>query len=251
MRTALKAVRLDAGRRPCSAVQVIDSAVGGGAARADLGVDPLGHAMAIWQQFEGGRPDDGSRSNIAINRFDGATGAWASAVLAESGTRQRDQSARKRQRRPGAARLDPGRGRRQPRQGAAATTDQHARSIAAPRRSSRVRDGGSRYSTIATRSMVLGAVALPGGPRPSVAVQRDRVIGYLLQLTWPCRADLGNWELARAVYEHRVQRHCGRFVVGTNRHDALCAMNSDTACHPCARTGRRRWSSSCRCRSRW
>ncbi len=69
---------------PVSAVQVIDSVVGGGAARADLGIDPQGHAIAIWQQFEGGRADDGSRSNIAINRFDGATGAWASAVLAET-----------------------------------------------------------------------------------------------------------------------------------------------------------------------
>jgi hypothetical protein len=44
----------------------------------------MGNAMAIWQQFEGGRPDDGSRSNIAINRFDGATGTWAPAVFAEA-----------------------------------------------------------------------------------------------------------------------------------------------------------------------
>jgi len=65
-------------------VQVIDRAVGGGAARADLGVDPQGQAIAIWQQFEGGRPDDGSRSNIAINRFDDASGTWASAVFAET-----------------------------------------------------------------------------------------------------------------------------------------------------------------------
>ena len=80
MRTALKASWLPHGSATCSAVHVIDSAVGGGAARADVAVDPLGRAMAIWQQFEGGRPDDGSRSNIAINRFDGA---WASAALAE------------------------------------------------------------------------------------------------------------------------------------------------------------------------
>jgi len=84
MRTALKALRLDDAGAACSAVQLADSAVGGGAARADLGVDPLGHAIAIWQQFEGGRADDGSRSNIAINRFDGATGTWADAVLAEA-----------------------------------------------------------------------------------------------------------------------------------------------------------------------
>jgi hypothetical protein len=84
LRTALKAVRLDQAGATCSAAQVIDSAVGGGAARADLAVDPQGHAIAIWQQFEGGRPDDGSRSNIAINRIDGATGTWASAVLAET-----------------------------------------------------------------------------------------------------------------------------------------------------------------------
>jgi len=84
MRTALKAIRLDHAGAACSAVQVIDRAVGGGAARADLGVDPQGQAIAIWQQFEGGRPDDGSRSNIAINRFDDATGTWASAVFAET-----------------------------------------------------------------------------------------------------------------------------------------------------------------------
>ena len=84
MRTALKAVRLDPSGATCSAVQVIDRAVGGGAARADLGVDPLGNAIAIWQQFEGGRADDGSRSNIAINRFDRITANWGSAVLAET-----------------------------------------------------------------------------------------------------------------------------------------------------------------------
>jgi len=84
MRTVLKAIRLDPAGASCSVALVIDSAVGGGASQADLGVDPHGHAIAIWQQFEGGRPDDGSRSNIAINRFDGATGAWASAVFAEA-----------------------------------------------------------------------------------------------------------------------------------------------------------------------
>ena len=83
-RTALKAIRVDDAGAACSVAQVIDSAVGGGAARADLGVDPQGHAIAIWQQFEGGRADDGSRSNIAINRFDGATSAWAGAVFAET-----------------------------------------------------------------------------------------------------------------------------------------------------------------------
>ena len=52
--------------------------------RADLAVGPGGDAIAIWQQFEGGRPDDGSRSNIAINRFDRATGIWGSAMFAET-----------------------------------------------------------------------------------------------------------------------------------------------------------------------
>jgi hypothetical protein len=84
MRTALKALRLDQAGVACDAVRVIDSAVGGGAARADLGVDPQGDAIAIWQQFEGDRPDDGSRSNIAINRFDRTAGAWTSAILAET-----------------------------------------------------------------------------------------------------------------------------------------------------------------------
>jgi hypothetical protein len=83
MRTALKTVRLDDAGAACSAVQVIDRAVAGGAARADLAVDPRGHAIALWQQFEGGRPDDGSHSNIAVNRFDAAVGSWASAAFAE------------------------------------------------------------------------------------------------------------------------------------------------------------------------
>jgi hypothetical protein len=81
---ALKAVRLDHAAAACTVVLTIDRAVGGAAARADLAVEPQGNAIAIWQQFEGSRPDDGSRSNIAINRFDGATGTWASAVLAET-----------------------------------------------------------------------------------------------------------------------------------------------------------------------
>jgi hypothetical protein len=81
-RTALKTVRLDHTGAACSLVEVIDRAIGGGAAGADVGVDPQGNAIAIWQQFEGGRPDDGSRSNIALNRYDKTAGAWASAVLA-------------------------------------------------------------------------------------------------------------------------------------------------------------------------
>ena len=80
-RTALKTISMAPAGTSCSAVQVIDGAVGGGAAQADLAVDPQGRAMAIWQQFEGGRPDDGSRSNIAISRFDGG---WSDAVLAET-----------------------------------------------------------------------------------------------------------------------------------------------------------------------
>jgi hypothetical protein len=83
-RTALKAIRVDHAGAVCSAVQLIDGAVGGGAGGADLGVDPQGNAIAIWQQFEGGRAGDLSRTNIAINRFDTATGTWASAVLAEA-----------------------------------------------------------------------------------------------------------------------------------------------------------------------
>jgi hypothetical protein len=83
MHTMLKAIRLDAAGLVCDTAQVIDGPLGRGAARADLAVDPLGDAIAIWQQFEGGRPFAG-RSNIAISRFDGATGSWASAVLAET-----------------------------------------------------------------------------------------------------------------------------------------------------------------------
>lgn len=81
LRRALKAVRVDDVGATCSAAQVIDSAVGGGAARADLGIDPQGRAVAIWQQFEGGRADDGSRSNVAISRFDGT---WGGAAFAET-----------------------------------------------------------------------------------------------------------------------------------------------------------------------
>ena len=82
-------------------------------------VDPLGNAIAIWQQFEGGRTDDDSRSNIAISRFDHATGTWTGAVLAETQPGNAI-SPRQRRRRPGTARMDSSRGRCQSRQGAAA-----------------------------------------------------------------------------------------------------------------------------------
>jgi len=81
-RRALKAIRVNPAGASCSAVQVVDSALGGGAAGADLGIDPAGNAIAIWQQFESPFIEL-SRSNIAINRFDAATGTWAAAVLAE------------------------------------------------------------------------------------------------------------------------------------------------------------------------
>ena len=57
--------------------------MGGAVDQVDLAVDPQGNAMAIWQQFANNLPN-GFPSNIAINRFDGATGAWASAVFAET-----------------------------------------------------------------------------------------------------------------------------------------------------------------------
>lgn len=84
-RTSLKALRIDGSSLACDATQVIDATIGGGAARADLGIDPSsGAALAIWQQFEGGSRDDGSRSNIAINRYDPAIGRWTGAMLAET-----------------------------------------------------------------------------------------------------------------------------------------------------------------------
>ena len=83
-RTALKALRLFRGGDACDAVRTIDAAVGGGAARADLAVAPGGDALAVWQQFEGGRVDDGSRSNIAYARFDVATLTWQPARFAET-----------------------------------------------------------------------------------------------------------------------------------------------------------------------
>ena len=82
MRTELKAMRLDHAGMACEGAQVIDSAVGGGGWAANLAVDPKGHAIAAWWQFEGGRPFDGS-SNIAINRFDATASAWGRAVFAD------------------------------------------------------------------------------------------------------------------------------------------------------------------------
>jgi hypothetical protein len=82
-RTALKAARLEPGAVSCNAVQTIDRAVGGHVPfAADLAVDPRGDAIAIWDSVQG---DQGSEapSNIAINRFDRSTGAWARAVLVE------------------------------------------------------------------------------------------------------------------------------------------------------------------------
>ena len=52
---------------------------GGGTAQwPDLAIDPQGNAIVIWQQ------DDGTRSDIAMSRFDAATGEWQPAVLAET-----------------------------------------------------------------------------------------------------------------------------------------------------------------------
>jgi hypothetical protein len=84
-RTALKALRLDDAGIACGDVRTIDHILGGGAAQADLAVDPRGDAIVIWQQFEGGRANDGSRSNIAISRFVGTAGTWLPAMLAETG----------------------------------------------------------------------------------------------------------------------------------------------------------------------
>lgn len=83
-RTALRSLRLDDDGIGCDDVRTIDALVGGGAARADLAIDPQGDAIAVWEQFEGGRADDGSRSNIAFSRFQGATGTWLPAALAEA-----------------------------------------------------------------------------------------------------------------------------------------------------------------------
>lgn len=86
-RTALKAIRLNPDGAVCvpaGVAEVIDSALGGGAWAVDLSVEPLGDAIAIWQQFEGGRALDNSRTSIAINHFDVATGTWEGAVLAET-----------------------------------------------------------------------------------------------------------------------------------------------------------------------
>jgi hypothetical protein len=85
-RQVLKAARLEPGAVRCDAVQVIDRAVGGHAyPPADLAVDPQGDAIVIWDSVRGEGGADAA-SNIAINRFDRATGTWAAAVLIEGQT---------------------------------------------------------------------------------------------------------------------------------------------------------------------
>jgi hypothetical protein len=85
-RQVLKAARLEPGAARCDAVQVIDRAVGGSAyAPADLAVDPRGDAIVIWDSLQG-EGGGYTPSNIAINRFDRATGTWAAAVLVEGQT---------------------------------------------------------------------------------------------------------------------------------------------------------------------
>lgn len=83
-RTALRALRLDENGIGCDDVRTIDGPLGGGAARADIAIDTKGDAIAVWEQFEGGRADDGSRSNIAFSRFDATSGSWLPATLAET-----------------------------------------------------------------------------------------------------------------------------------------------------------------------
>lgn len=83
-RTALFALHARAGAASWDSGRVIDSALGGGAANADVAYTSSGTALAVWQQFEGGRPDDGSRSHVAANRYDVASDTWTSAIVAES-----------------------------------------------------------------------------------------------------------------------------------------------------------------------
>jgi hypothetical protein len=83
-RTALFAVHARAGTASWDSGRVIDSAVGGGAAGADVAFTTSGTALAVWQQFEGGRPDDGTRSNVTANRYDAASDSWTNAIVAES-----------------------------------------------------------------------------------------------------------------------------------------------------------------------
>jgi hypothetical protein len=81
---AVKTIRVDRTGATCNPIHALDRAGGGHTPHANLAVDPGGNAIAIWQQFQGGGTDDGSRRDIAISRFDHATGTWTDAVLAET-----------------------------------------------------------------------------------------------------------------------------------------------------------------------
>ena len=81
---AVKTIRVDRTGATCNPIHALDHAGGGHTPHANLAVDPGGNAIAIWQQFQGGGTDDGSRRDIAISRFDHATGTWTDAVLAET-----------------------------------------------------------------------------------------------------------------------------------------------------------------------
>jgi hypothetical protein len=106
MRTALKAVRLDPAGAACSLVETIDRAVGGGAARADLGVDPRGRRHGDLAAIRRGA----SRRWLTQQHRDQPLRPHCQR-LGKRGVR-RDatwrcaQSSHKRQRRPGAARVD-------------------------------------------------------------------------------------------------------------------------------------------------
>ncbi|HEU4622172.1 MAG TPA: Ig-like domain-containing protein, partial [Burkholderiaceae bacterium] len=66
-RTALKSALVWADDLHVFTRDTVDADVGGGASEAQVDLTPCGTALAVWLQNEGGRPDDGSRTNVYFN----------------------------------------------------------------------------------------------------------------------------------------------------------------------------------------
>ncbi|HEU4622158.1 MAG TPA: Ig-like domain-containing protein [Burkholderiaceae bacterium] len=84
-RTALKSLIVQIDDLSTSYRLTVDGRAGGGASEADFGFTRCATAMSVWLQNEGGRPGDGSRTNVYFSRYNyvNGPGAWGTAMPIE------------------------------------------------------------------------------------------------------------------------------------------------------------------------
>ncbi|HEU4622171.1 MAG TPA: hypothetical protein VFS42_08090, partial [Burkholderiaceae bacterium] len=84
-RTALKSLIVTINDLSVGHRLTVDTKAGGGASEATFGFTRCATALAVWLQNEGGRPDDGSRTNVFFSRYNYVAGpsAWSTATPVE------------------------------------------------------------------------------------------------------------------------------------------------------------------------